>query len=284
MKKVLVTGSSGHSGSAILKSLRSQYEVIGVDLINGPETDKIGSIADSAFVNKIMKSQDAVIHTASLHAPHIATHTREQFIDVNIKGTLNLLEAAKTHGVSKFVYTSTTSLYGEQFENDEQAAWITEELSPIPRDIYDITKITAEQLCKDFHGINGLETVVLRVSRFWNEPLPNKVFYRMYRGVDVRDVVYAHELALKTDLGSFQIFNISAQSPFTPNDLKSLRLDMLHVLQEKAPSLLKTFKKRDWQLPSFIDRIYVIEKAQRLLGYQPRYNIQHLLEEIEQQD
>lgn len=281
--KVLVTGSSGHAGSEIAKLLQKEgYPVLGIDQVAGPSTDLIADINDWQMLDDIMPGTQTIIHTASLHAPQVATHSREDFIKVNIQGTLKLLEQAKKHGVQKFIYTSTTSVYGEAMRDKHRTVWVDENLTPIPRDIYDITKLAAEQLCADFYRQEQIETLCLRVSRFWEEPMPNRVFYRMYRGLDVRDVAIAHKLALvKQDIG-FEIFNISAKSPFNSHDLEGLKNDAKEVIQAKVPGVIELFEEKGWELPSEIDRVYVIEKARHILGFRPWFNIKELLREFKE--
>ena len=280
--KILITGSSGQSGRAIAKLLSSQYEVIGFDKLDGIFTTKKGDLTDWALVKEITKGVSAIVHTASLHAPHVRTFPKVDFVDTNIKGTLYLLEAAKLNGVKKLVYTSTTSLYGESMVDADRAVWITEEVVTKPRDIYDITKIAAEELCKDFFDGETLQTMSLRVSRFWDEPLDKKVFYRMYRGVDVSDVALAHQLALNTVIDQFEAFNISAQSIFSASDLPDLKTDLYALLEKRIPILLEFFEKRKWALPTSIDRVYVIEKAKKILHYNPVFNIHKMMEELDQ--
>ena len=92
---VLVTGSSGHLGEALMRTLRaSGRAVLGLDIIPGPFTDAIGSIADRDLVARSLQGVDAVLHSATLHKPHVATHAREAFVETNVRGTLILLEAA----------------------------------------------------------------------------------------------------------------------------------------------------------------------------------------------
>jgi UDP-glucose 4-epimerase len=111
---ILVTGSAGHLGEALMRTLQAQGRpATGVDLVPSPYTDRVGSIADRAFVDRAMAGVHAVVHTATLHKPHVATHSRQDFLDTNVTGTLNLLEAAAAHGVAAFVFTSTTSAYGD---------------------------------------------------------------------------------------------------------------------------------------------------------------------------
>ena len=83
---VLVTGSSGHLGEALMRTLRADGRAaLGLDLIPGPFTDEIGSIADRVLVARSMRGVDAVLHTATLHKPHVATHAREAFVETNVR-------------------------------------------------------------------------------------------------------------------------------------------------------------------------------------------------------
>lgn len=278
---ILLTGSAGHSGTAIIPLLRQQgHFVTGIDRLASPETDVVGDIQDPELIRKLVKGKDAIIHTASLHAPHVGHLSRQTFVDVNISGTLNLLEAAKLHGVQTFIYTSTTSVYGHALEDPNQAVWVTEDLTPQPRDIYDITKLAAEELGRDVSRETGMDVICLRVSRFWEEPLKDRVFYRMYRGLDVRDVAAAHLAALEVkDLG-FESFIISGQPLFSQEDLHQIRTDVHPILKERIPELLRLFDQKGWVLPRQVDRIYVSEKARDMLGFQTQYNIREMISEL----
>ncbi|MET0934550.1 MAG: NAD(P)-dependent oxidoreductase, partial [Luteibacter sp.] len=110
---VLVTGSAGHLGEAIVRRLRAEgRDVRGIDIKASAFTDDVGSIADEGFVRDAMAGATAVIHSATLHKPHVATHSKRQFVDTNVAGTVALLESAVAHGVTSFVFTSTTSAFG----------------------------------------------------------------------------------------------------------------------------------------------------------------------------
>src|ERR1044071_5423479 len=105
----LVTGAAGHLGEALVRTLRAGgREVRGVDSLPSPTSDVVGSIADPAVVERCMDGVRDVIHAATLHKPHVATHSRHAFVDTNITGTLQLLEAAVRAGVRAFLFTSTT--------------------------------------------------------------------------------------------------------------------------------------------------------------------------------
>ena len=147
--RILITGSSGHLGEALVRVLSEQeHEVVGLDIVNSPHTDIVGSIADRTTVHRCMAGVDAVVHTATLHKPHVDSHGRTDFIQTNIAGTLNLLEEAVAANVSRFVFTSTTSAFGRALTpaDGEPAAWITEDVVPAPRNIYGVTKRAAEDL------------------------------------------------------------------------------------------------------------------------------------------
>ena len=281
--RVLVTGSSGQLGAAIARELsRRRDAVIGLDLVAAETTTHVGSVADRELVLDLMQSLDAVVHTASLHAAHIATHTPHAFVDANVNGTMNLLDAAARHGVRRFVYTSTTSVYGHAMECAEQAVWVTEDLVPQPRDVYDVTKLAAEQLCAIAARRHGMTCPILRVSRFFPEPQRLTAIYRLYRGVDVRDAVAAHLLALDAPLrpGTCDAFNISAHSPLSREQLHQLKHRADRVLRAQFPWIEGAFARRDWKLPTSIDRVYVTEKAERVLGYQSRHGLVQYLQEF----
>jgi UDP-glucose 4-epimerase len=111
--RVLVTGSTGHLGEALVRTLQTtSHEVVGLDIVDSDFTSRVGSIVDRSHVKRCMEGVDAVLHTATLHRPHVLTHSRQDCVDTNITGTLNLLEAAISAGVGSFVFTSTTNAFG----------------------------------------------------------------------------------------------------------------------------------------------------------------------------
>ena len=125
MRRILVTGSSGKLGKEIVRLLKSNhYEVLGIDLLKAETTHEIVDIRDSEAVIKVTAGIDAIIHTAALHGKHSdLNYPRDQFINTNIIGTNNLLSASIANGINKFVYTSTTSIYGDAMVNDKQAVF-----------------------------------------------------------------------------------------------------------------------------------------------------------------
>ena len=275
--RILLTGSSGRVGAAIAASLCGDHEVVGLDRTPGPYTTRVGSVGNRGLVDELASSADAVVHTASLHAPHVGRVAERDFVETNVRGTEALLEACLRHGVRRFVYTSTTSLYGHALVPVDRAVWVTEDLVPRPRDIYDTTKIAAEEACRAASGA-ALACVSLRIARCFPEPEEQVAVYRLHRGVDLRDVAAAHRLALTASTGGFDTFNVSALPPFQAEDVAELLRDAPAVIGRRCPGLAERFAARGWALPRSIDRVYAIDKARMQLGYRPRHNILSLFD------
>jgi len=275
--RVLVTGSSGRIGGAIAARLKLRHQVTGFDLRPGPLTTELADIEDTARLAMLLAGTDAVVHTASLHVPDLAARSREAFKAVNVDATRRLLEAAGAAGVGRFIYTSTTSLYGDaMLPSDGAAAWVDETLTPQPRDVYDETKLAAEEACREAARA-GLPCTSLRMSRCFPEEPRLVAIYRLYRGVDAEDVAQAHELALTAAGGGFEVFNVSAPTPFRRDDCRRLFEDAGSVLLERYPWAEAEFAGRAWQLPRSIDRVYVVDKAIAGLGYRPQHDFAALL-------
>jgi UDP-glucose 4-epimerase len=274
---------------------QSSHEAIGIDIQSSPFTHDVGSIIERSFVKRCMRGVEAVLHTATLHKPHIATHTRQDFVDTNITGTLNLLEEAMSCGIRSFVFTSTTSVFGRALTPPAggPAAWITEEVAPVPKNIYGVTKLAAENLCELFHHRSGLACIVLRTSRFFPEEDDDraarqtfngdnlKVNELLYRRTDLEDVVSAHILAMqKAPTIGFGRYIISATTPFTPGDLYGLRIDTPAVVRRYVPGFEEEYRRRGWSLVPTIDRVYVSELAKAQLEWQPRYDFRYVIKRL----
>lgn len=278
-EKILVTGASGRLGSVTVDHLRKfGHEVMGVDLVDHPSTDECIDILDVKAIASVSKGIDAIIHTAALHGKHYdLNYSRGAFIDVNIKGTLNLLNAAVENGVKKFIYTSTTSIYDTAMNDDTQAVWVDENLTEEPRDIYDITKQCCEQLCKDFFYKEGLEAIVLRVSRFLPENENLTINHRLYRGLDEGDGAEAIRLALEHTFNKFDVFNISSGSPFSEDDLIMIKHSPVEAIIKYYPEAEVIYGKRGWKFPHTIDRVYSSAKASATFGFLSKYTFAFLL-------
>ena len=293
--KILVTGSAGHLGEALMRTLRERNTpVVGVDILPSPFTDVVGSIADRAVVDDCMRGVTHVLHAATLHKPHVATHTRQQFVDANVTGTLRLLESSVANKVRAFIFTSTTSTFGDALTPPpgSPAAWITEDVTPIPKNIYGVTKTAAEDLCRLFHRDQKLPCLILRTSRFFPEEddvverraydQPNlKANEYLYRRIDVEDVVSSHLLAMdKAPTLGFGKFIITATTPFRREDLAQLGVDAPSVLAKYYPDYPTIFAQRGWKMLPTLDRVYVNARARELLGWLPKYDFAYALRAI----
>lgn len=296
--RIAVTGSTGHLGEALVRVLRApgvRDDVVGLDLLPSPWTAKVGSIADRDLVREFLAGADAVIHTATLHKPHIGTHDRSSFVATNVTGTLTIIEEAVEAGVGSFVFVSTTSTYGRAIQpgQDGAAVWVDESLIPVPKNIYGATKVAAEDLCELVHRESGIPCVVLRTSRFFPEGdddqnlllgfdgLNLKVNELLYRRVDIEDAVSACRLAVDRapDIG-FGRYIVSATTPFTPDDLRELGRSAPDVVKERYPEYPRIFDSRGWRMLSRVDRVYDNAAARNALSWQPRYDFGHALNRL----
>jgi UDP-glucose 4-epimerase len=275
--KVLVTGSSGRIGRAIVQRLVSEHEVIGLDRVAGPSTQVEADVGDAGALSAALQGIEAVVHVAALHAPQVGQVPDAEFERVNVEATRTLLALAQQQGVKRMVYTSTTALYSVSHAGPQPAAWIDEGTAPQPRTIYHRTKLAAEALLEDAAREHGLQVRVLRMSRCFPEPAPHMAAYRLHRGIDARDVADAHALALTNDGQGLQRFVISGATPFQPEDALALAQDAPGVIARRTPAVVEAFARRGWLLPLRIDRVYSPARAQRLLGWRPRFGFNEVM-------
>ena len=267
---VLVTGSAGHLGEALVRVLTKDPQLVAADpdlFRQFPEGFAFPSKVlgldkhPSEFTHIVMditstdidewdnlsatlekSNVKVILHTATLHKPHIEKYSKDAFVQVNVSGTLRLLEAAVAAGVSVFVLTSTTSTFGHAIPRGQDASTtntsavpIDETVAPLPRNIYGVTKLGAENMVYMFHQTcPRLHCAILRVSRFFQEDDDNeqvaaayddmnlKAMEYLYRRADISDMVVAHGLAMHNLLldaksnqkGFCETFVVSAPPPF----------------------------------------------------------------------
>src|ERR1700754_3557924 len=291
---ILVTGSAGHLGEALMRRLRAEgHDARGLDIKASPFTDRVGSIADEAFVRDAMSGITRVIHSATLHKPHVATHSKRRFVDTNVGGTVALLEAAVARGVRSFIFTSTTSSFGAALTPapGEPAAWIDEDVTPVPKNIYGATKIAAEGMCELAARKERLPVLVLRTSRFFPEDDDNaslRAAYDtlnmqanelLYRRADIEDMVEAHLRALdKAPALGFGRYIVSAATPFVRDDVPALRGDAPAVVRRLFPEVDALYAARGWKLLPSLDRVNDSSRACRDLGWKPKRDFAFVLE------
>lgn len=275
--KLLLTGSAGRIGRAIHAAAIAQHSVRGLDRSPFSTTTLIGDVADPELLKRALDGVDAVIHTASLHAPHVGLASEAEFERVNVQGVQTLLALARQAGVQRIVYTSTTALYGAAVDGGH-CCWIDEGVRPQPTTIYHRSKLAAEQVLAE-HADARLQVRVVRMSRCFPEPVDRMALYRLHRGIDVRDVADAHLAALAADGANFQCCIASGHTPFQTEDLAELWEAPAAVLARRSPSLLAQFQARGWPLPAHIDRVYDASAAWQQWGWRSRHGYQEVLEQ-----
>lgn len=281
--KLLLTGSSGWLGRFLAPQLRAAgHQVVGLDIAPGVDTQVVGSVADHALVSDLVADGvEAIVHGGALHKPDIARYPKQAFVDTNVTGTLNLLEAAVRAGHDRFVFTSTTSLMVSELvraEASAQACWMDEEFyAGPPRNVYGVTKLAAESLCRLFAQEHAMDIAILRTGRFFPEDDDTdhalsgenlKANEFLNRRLSAVDAARAHVVALDRIVGfGCQAFVLSAPSPFARGEAADLARDARAVIARHFPDAADLYATRGWDLPATIGRVYDPAKAERLLGF-----------------
>lgn len=282
----------------MMPQLRNRgHDVLGLDVAAGADTQVIGSVADRTLVQHLFREHrpEGVIHAGALHKPDIERHPRQAFIDTNVTGTLNLLEAAARQGTGRFVFTSTTSLMITQAIRDERAdaaVWVDENSGPLkPRNIYGVTKRAAEELCRLMHAEHpGLSIIVLRTARFFPEEDDThralsgenlKANEFLHRRLTVEDCVRAHLVALEraAEIG-FGLYVVSAPTPFSRDEARALMTDAQAVVANHFPDASTLYRARGWSLPPRIGRVYDASAIERDLGFRCTTDFAAVLEAL----
>ena len=300
IRRVLVTGGFGFIGSHTVDALLSKGYTAGVmdNLSTGESSNleakvetHIGDILDYDSVEKAVKGYDAVIHEAALVSVARSVEDPMTSSMVNIEGTLRLLRASVKAKVKRFVYASSSAVYGES-----QVLPKSEAMNPEPTSPYAVSKLAAENYCTSFAKVYGLGTVSLR---YFNVYGPRQR-YGPYSGVIpafvrqvardeppaiygdgeqsrdfvyVDDVVRANMLALEREIPGGEVFNIATGLPVTINRLASL------VVESEGKKGLEPV-----HLPpragdirhSYADT----KRAEKILGYSPEFSIEEGLSRV----
>jgi nucleoside-diphosphate-sugar epimerase len=303
---VLVTGGGGFIGSHIVDALLKRDIEVGVlDDFSTGETSNLpqhassrlhlykGDIRDEAFVRSALQGYEAIIHQAALVSVTRSVEDPGRTNSVNVDGTVNLLSAARDANIRRFVYASSSSVYGETRTQPKIETMNTFPISP-----YAVSKLAAENYCRVFASVYGMETVSLRyfnvygprqkygpysgviptfVKRVMNDE-PPVIFGDGNQTRDftyVEDVVSANLLSLDATVspGRGEVFNVGSGRNVTMNQLASMVTKLMgrpELGVEYAPP-----RKGDI-LHSYSD----ISKAAGGLGYAPRFSLQAGLQNV----
>ncbi len=301
-KTILVTGCAGFIGSNFVNKFLGQFpktKIIGIDDLSSGRKDSVNK--KITFYQKSILDEDALKNIFSKHKPeyvfHFAALPRVSFsvkypvktTQINVAGTAALLEAAKNSGVKRFIYSSSSSVYGGAKQMPTKEA----ENFPSPLSPYASQKYAGELLCKNFSSISDLDTVCLRyftvfgpgqygddayitVIAAWLESLyfpKNKKGFIEGNGSQSRDFCYidnvvdANILAMKSKKKlNGDAFNIAHGERTTLNEVRKMI--------EKITGQKLDLEKRPDRAADVKHTCADISKAKRVLGYKPKFNFE----------
>lgn len=203
--RVLLTGY-GVLGRVIARRRPDDWELTVLDVVEAPDAARQtgvtfvrGDVRDGALVRDLAAAADAIVHTAGPHGIHLAEVPPARFMDVNVSGTVQLLEAALEHGVRRFVFSSTVGVLGARLELcSPSGPWIVDSsVAPLGGNVYVLSKILAEQACDYYARTHGLEAVVLRYGRLRESgEVPSMDLALGGQLTDVRDAADANVAAV----------------------------------------------------------------------------------------
>jgi len=296
--RVLVTGGAGFVGSHLVNSLLKEgHRVVALDNLSTGAIENLpvrrkkgflfikGDIRDNNDVRKALNDVDVVFHMAAIIDVPLSVKKPLIVNDVNVSGTLKLLEACLKHDVRRFIYASSCAVYGAP-----QYLPIDENHPIIPQSPYGISKLTSEHFCRIFHEIHGLETISLRffniygkrqvkgpysgvITKFAERLKEKKSPVIFGDGEQTRDFLHVNDavnacmLALRNKTYVGKIINIGSGKETTINELVSLLIELSAKTNIKP--VYKPPRKGDI-LRSWAN----IEKAKKLLGYQPKVDLE----------
>ena len=292
--RILVTGGAGFIGSHLVDRLMKEgHEVMVLDNFSAGKAENIqyhldsqsfdlvkGDVRNSNDVKKAVRDVDAVFHLAAIVNVPLSIEDPLLVNDVNVRGTLNLLEASVKEDIQRFIYVSTCAVYGEA-----RYLPINEEHPITPLSPYGISKFTAEHHSKIFHMIHGLKTVCLRffnvygpkqsegpysgvITQFINRLKQGKPPIIYGDGKQTRDFVYVEDVveasirALNSQNCVGEVINVGTGKPTAVNELANVLMGLF----EEAGAKPEYGPPRAGDIQdSYAD----IGKAGRVLGYRP---------------
>jgi UDP-glucose 4-epimerase len=293
--KILVTGGSGAVGTNLVnKLLKKECEVTVLDNFSQSKKKNLsqhknlkiikGDITKSDTVKKIFTERfEYVFHLAARFANELSVEDPSTDLDVNVKGTLNLLVNSAKQNPIKFVYTSSSSIYGPQIGS------MKEDLLPNPTTPYAASKLSAEHYCNTISSLYGLDVTILRLSNsygpydlpgryrnvipnFMNNALRNKDIIITGTGNETRDFTYVDDtvsgiiLATQSSKSKNQLFNLG-----TGKETKIK--DIVNKILELSNSKSKIIFKKRREFDHIKNRKMDIKKAKNTFKYNPSVSI-----------
>jgi UDP-glucuronate 4-epimerase len=299
MMKVLITGGAGFIGSNLVQhlSLFTQYKKIGVidnfDPFYSPETKRgrlqqlkkshpftfyEADIRDERMMKKILQEGwDTIIHLAAVPSSRASLDDPVLYSDVNVTGTVQLLQLAVEHEVKRFIFLSSAAVYGEVAE---PYAFDEEEIVSAPVSPYATSKVAAESFCQLFHQLYELDVTVLRLfSTFGPEQRPDMAMFRFAEQMQekqpvtifdpestrdytyISDVVEAIRLAVERT-GGYQVYNVGSGISIGITQMIDILANAFGTSQE-----IKVVGNQQGEGKHVVANIQKIEQA---IGFRPK--------------
>lgn len=281
--RVLVTGSTGNIGKWVVNRLVEEgFEVTGMDVTGQPPDTRFayhnGDVRDLATMRSALQGMDAVVHMAAI--PFDMPRAEESILDVNIRGTFNMLLASQENGVKRVVNFSSINALG-QAEKTHPGLYL-----PLDDDIphynihnYSLTKHIGEELCASFAARGGLSAVSLRPTmvvegaktNFWESMFSQEMKMQgnvndFFSYVDFRDVAEAVVLALQADTNGHEAFLLTHNE--SRERIPTAEIIDQHYSHLAWPKISREAYLAQGEYVSLVD----CSKARRLLGWVPRYS------------
>jgi len=285
MATVLVTGGGGFIGRKVVSKLvRRGYQVKVYDLVKnkvkGVYSEKIASVLDEFELPKAVRGCDYVIHLAAMMGVERTDANQLECLMVNIKGTVNVLEACLKERVKKILFSSSSEVYGDKEEP------ITEDSPLNPKSVYAVSKLAAEEYVKAYNKVYGLNYSIVRLFNVYGEDqVAEFVIPRFVRAVrekkppqvygtgeqirtfcHVEDAAEGILLALFKKEGDRQVFNIGRDSEvISMKDLacKVIEVGGLHI----KPQFVSLANSDRTEKREVFKRMVNIDKTRQILGY-----------------
>jgi len=290
--KILITGGAGVLGRDLAPLLARYHDVRVLDIKKPDNALKFVccDISKLADVEQATKGVDVIVHLAALLP---LPCTSSQFIDVNVKGTCNILEAGLNNGVRKVVYTS--SVWAASRGLSVPYLPIDESIPCKPEGMYDITKLMGEEFCEYFYRMYGLNSIIYRLCGY--EPIEgfssegdilwDKIDLRALAGrligigpsfkfTNAWDLMQAFKAAIENENIQHDSFIIGLGAPFVQEDAEDLKKTPLLVLERYYPGASEFFKEIGVSVPE-IKFWYTTEKAKKHLDFSPKLSLQNVM-------
>ncbi len=297
-KAILVTGCAGFIGSNFVRQVKEKYpqvKIIGIDDFSTGRKAEVdlsvtlyeGSILDGALLEKLFASHkpEYVFHFAALPRVSYSIEQPRLTSEVNIIGTVALLEAARSHGVKRFIYSSSSSVYGGAKKLPTKES----ENFPDPKSPYAVQKYVGEPFCRVFSDLFGMDTVCLRyfnvfgpgqygdspystVVSAWLEALyfpDKKQAFIEGDGTQSRDFCYIDNVVMANMSAMESESNFKGQAVNVAHGEKTTVNEVLELIEKYTGKKLE-LEKRPPRKGDVKHTHADISKAKELLGYDPR--------------